>query len=430
MAAGSISLLSSQALVQVPWIKIEIGKYTFGVYSKTESTQKDHQGFFKSVAVQYPNYVQSLNITKINGQVNQYTLNLTYAVTQISDPNFIEKVLSSVSDTRKIIFSYGDMSQPNYIYRNEEAIITKVTSNFDLSQGTIKYTIYATSSAALNASGCFSFPGGTFRPSDKIKEIFKNKRYKLQDLFPGMNSTNIEYLVDGDDMTVSVESKTNMAPIDYINYLVSCMVPNTYTTANTTSSSIYVLTMTDAAEYDNRIVNGKEIVGAYFRVQRVDQSVDQSDAFVIDLGVGNHSNTIVTQFSVDDNENYALIYKYNDPSDEDNYVYRLDNNGSMNLEWSPAVTSKNNDFITRSQDIAWWTKVTQYPIKATIQLQGLLRPAILMTYVRLNVIFVGGRKHIASGLYLVTKQQDSIDSNGYKTTLSLTKIKGDSSILV
>ena len=50
-----------------------------------------------------------------------------------------------------------------------------------------------------------------------------------------------------------------------------------------------------------------------------------------------------------------------------------------------------------------------------------------MSYVRLNVIFAGGHKHISSGLYLVAQQKDRIDSNGYRTTLSLTKIAGDSS---
>ena len=51
-----------------------------------------------------------------------------------------------------------------------------------------------------------------------------------------------------------------------------------------------------------------------------------------------------------------------------------------------------------------------------------------MTYIRLNYIFPGGHKHIASGLYLITKQQDTIDDNGYKTTLELTKISGDTNI--
>jgi hypothetical protein len=57
----------------------------------------------------------------------------------------------------------------------------------------------------------------------------------------------------------------------------------------------------------------------------------------------------------------------------------------------------------------------------------LLRPAILMTHLRLNVIFPGGRKHISSGLYLVTQQKDSINSSGYRTTLQLVKINGDNS---
>lgn len=50
-----------------------------------------------------------------------------------------------------------------------------------------------------------------------------------------------------------------------------------------------------------------------------------------------------------------------------------------------------------------------------------------MTYVRLNVIFPGGHKHISSGLYIVTGQEDSLSSNGFRTTLSLVKISGDNS---
>lgn len=57
--------------------------------------------------------------------------------------------------------------------------------------------------------------------------------------------------------------------------------------------------------------------------------------------------------------------------------------------------------------------------------QGLLRPATLMEYVRLNVWFPGGGKHISSGLYIVTAQTDTIDANGYRTKLDLTRIDGD-----
>ena len=58
---------------------------------------------------------------------------------------------------------------------------------------------------------------------------------------------------------------------------------------------------------------------------------------------------------------------------------------------------------TRPEDIQWYTKITKYPINANITIQGLLRPATLMQYIRLNTIFPGGHKHISSGLYIVTK---------------------------
>ena len=127
------SLLSPTVRIQIPWIKVTIGTFTFGAFSKVPASDKDDQDhYWTTYNVQYPNFVQSLDITKINGQVNQYTLILKYPVTQTDDPNFFEKVFSSVSKTRKIVFSYGDISLPTYIYKDEEAIITDVNSQFNL----------------------------------------------------------------------------------------------------------------------------------------------------------------------------------------------------------------------------------------------------------------------------------------------------------
>jgi hypothetical protein len=49
---------------------------------------------------------------------------LDYAITPNDDPNMIDKILGTVSRTRKIIFQYGDATIPGYMYRNEEALIT------------------------------------------------------------------------------------------------------------------------------------------------------------------------------------------------------------------------------------------------------------------------------------------------------------------
>lgn len=49
---------------------------------------------------------------------------------------------------------------------------------------------------------------------------------------------------------------------------------------------------------------------------------------------------------------------------------------------------------------------------------------MLMSYVKVNAFFYGHR-HIASGIYFVTKQVDKVDGRGYRTTLSLTRFGGD-----
>jgi len=425
------SLLSSQARVQAPWIKVTIGDYTFGVFSRWLTKEKDSQGFYTAFNVTYPNYVQSLNIVKINGQVNQYTLNISYPIRQTDDPNFFEKVFSSVSKTRKIIFSYGDATMPTYIYKDEEAIITNVSQSFELKSSVINYTISAVSGAALGASSCFTFMGGVKKPSDEIKRIIMNPQYGLRDLFTGITSSNINTLIEGGDQMVRLKSKVNISALDYITYLVSCMIPAGAEVDNR-SKDIYVLTIYDDTTYDRiyadrEVIEGKEIIGPYCRVKRMSYVTKQSDAYELDIGY--NSSTIVTNFQLQNNENYSLFYDYNRKLSPEAYVRRLNDQGKWEDVYAPTNTSKNNSFETNPDDITWWTKITKYPVSATVTIQGLLRPAMLMTYLRLNVIFPGGHRHISSGLYLITKQVDTIDGSGYRTQLSLTKISGDESDL-
>ena len=53
------SLLSSQARIQVPWVKVTLGTYTFGIFdSKTKSKgNKDKNGFYSTYGVKYPNFI-------------------------------------------------------------------------------------------------------------------------------------------------------------------------------------------------------------------------------------------------------------------------------------------------------------------------------------------------------------------------------------
>lgn len=431
MTNNRLSLLSSDARIQVPWVKVTIGSYTFGVFSNTKgkykTTGKDNkvkQSYNYANFVQYPNFIQSLNVTKINGQINQYTLTIDYPITQDDDPNFFEKVFSSVSNTRKIIFSYGDAFMPAYIYKDEEAIITKIQQSFNLEVSKITYTVSAVSGAALGTSACSTFPATNkkVKPSDKIKELWRNSETGLKGLFTGMTEDNLNSLIAGDDQAVKLDTKTNISIIDYVRYLVSCMIPAGSNGSDNISKDIYILTIHDETIRDTLNGAASNITGPYFKVTRTSYSMEQTDAYNIDIGF--NTSTIVTQFSIENNENYSLLYDYQNELHPKKYVRRLNSDGQWEDVFAPTNTTS-GDYHTKENDITWWTKLTKYPINATITVQGLLRPATLMTYLRLNVLFPGGHKHIASGLYIVTKQVDTINSSGYKTQLSLTKISGD-----
>lgn len=414
------SLLASSSRIQVPWVKVTIGEYTFGVFSETG--RKDYiAGTFDHFKIQYPNYIKSLSVKKINGQINTYTLTITYPVTIEDDPNFFEKVFASVSSTRKIVFSYGDISMPTYIYKNEEAIITRVSQGFNLETSTIIYTVSAVSAAAIQSDLSLTMiaPSGEVKPSDKIKELFKNNK-SLQETFTGMSIATLAEFIAGDDAAVELESKKNISALEYINYLVGCMIPAG--TAKGLSNEIYILTLYDDTIEDKAFRTNKNS-GPYFRVTKTSALAEQGDAY--ELNIGYNNQTIVRSFSVESDESYSLFYEYQNKLHPNHYVTRIDNEGNYIKKYSPTAMQLGNDGDTHASDIVWWTKVTKYPIKATVVVQGLLRPAQLMQYIRLNVIFPGGKKHIASGLYIITQQEDRIDASGYNTTLQMTRIGGD-----
>ena len=424
---SSYSLLGSLSRVEVPFIKVTIGNYTFGKYEKTNQDVKDADGLFYTAAkIQYPNYLQSLTVQKINGQVNEYSLNLTYPIRPGDDPNFFEKVFSSVNKTRKIIFSYGDISNPTYIYKEEEAIITNIGSSFDIRTGTIGYNVSAISSAKLGSTGSFTFTWetdkeGRSKPSEEIWKILNNPAYGLKDLFYGMaNEDSVRRLglIPGTDLKVKLEALTNVSPLEAIQYLVSNM-----TSDSSEFPGFYALTINDEITGETTKNKVTETLGGpYFKITPVDKLQEHSEAYEIDIGFP--SQNIVMSFNIQNNENYSIYYDWQSKLTDNDYVLRLNDNGEWEKEYAATWNSDNNTHTTKASDKVWWSKITQYPISASITIKGLLRPAVLMQYVHLNVLFFG-KKHISSGTYIVTKQTDQIDGSGYRTTLGLTRVVGE-----
>lgn len=409
-----MNLLSFQTRVESPFIIVKIGNYTFG------HCQKSEQGRFdKTIKVTYPNFMQSMNVVKVNGTVNNYTIRMVYAVTSGDDPNLLEKVFSSVSSDRKLTISYGDWESPSFIYREEEALITKVQSSVDFSGSRITYTISCVSDAYALQSSYFDFPAREAKPSDVIREILYKRNYGVLDIFYGMrDKTAVEQmgLILGDDKQVHIEAKSHVNILDYLNYLVSCMSASSNTTESPIKSSRYYLNIVDDTK--------GELGGPYFQIVKVGQSVAVAPFNTYEVDVGYPGNEYVTAFSLKDNEQWSILYDYAQKLNQPEYIYKIDDDGNMFADYSQSITSTTSLRKTSEAEKTWWTQVTQYPISASITIKGLMRPSILMSYVKVNVYFYG-RKFIASGTYIITRQQDTIDGSGYRTELSLTRIAGE-----
>lgn len=416
------NLLSTTSRVETPFITITVGDTVFGIFSQaSEKVIEDNKAFTK-VSKIFPNYMKSLQVTKINGQINTYTINMEYTIRAGDDPNLIDKAFSSISSTRKIKVSYGDLSTPSYFFRDESAIVSKITSNVNVSSSTISYAITCTSDALSLNAGTYTFAKKTTKPSDEIKRILYDQTYGLLDIFYGMRDKELvlsKNLIAGDDKKVTIEAQRNVTILDYLNYLVTCMTG----TENKSSTSIinknrYTLNVIDDISGD--------FGGPYFKVTKVSnnlQSAESLDTFEIDIGYP--GSNIVTAFNITDDEMYPILYNYSKSSQQSDYSYRVGDDGEIEYIYSPILSNSYQLMKTTAADKTWWTSVTQYPIKATVTIKGLLRPAVLMSYVKLNVLFFG-RKHNSSGYYIITQQQDQVDSNGYKTTLTLLRVKGDS----
>ena len=228
-------------------------------------------------------------------------------------------------------------------------------------------------------------------------------------------------LIAGDDKAVIIEAKSQISVFDYLDYLVSCMTCVGDSGTSLTGQTKYIFTV-----YDDTT---GEFGGPYFKVAKVAKNIQTSnDLATYEVDIGYPTANIVTSFTVNSDDAYTLLYDYSGKIQQDEYGYRINDDGDIEALYSPVLASNTPLYRATQADLNWWSKVTQYPINATLTIKGLLRPAILMTYIKLNVYFYG-RKHNTSGVYIITKQTDSISKSGYQTTLTLTRIQGDNSIV-
>jgi len=392
------SLSISDALVEAPFIEVDFNGYIIGSKSGSLDTA--------------PNYISQIDIVKINGEINQYKLQIVYQIRPGEDPNKLDQLFSQVRYS-KIKIRYGDAASKS-LFKDTEAIITNITQNRDYAGMRITYTVSATSACNYVTTTTFDFPATTDKPSNVIRDLlYKNGQTSqlLAEAFSGMgNKATVDSnnWIPTNDSVVNIPAQVGISTTDYISYLTSIMSNQSNDPNAIIRNSTYYLTYQDDANK-----------GSYFKISEVSKgnktTVPAANVYNVDINFPD-DNQVYT-FSVNTNNAWSLLYEYADKPQE--YVYNIDEEGITERIYSPNYFSSSQQMNEIQKN--WWTQMVNYPVSAQLTLKGLLKPISLMDYINIDVRFYGV-KHITSGLYIITNHQDILSGAGFRSNLGLVRI--------
>ena len=382
----------SNTLVEAPFVEVDLNGVKFG----TSNVSK----YYTS----YPNYIQSISITKTNGTINEYTITLIHQIAPGDNPNYIAELLSSVG-YNEITISYGDANYGKF-FQDVKAMVTGVQTSFNFTGYNITYTIQASSLSYLTASTKLNFPAVVDKPSNVIMNLIKDKTLLLTDYFTGMsNITQVlrQGLIPTNDKVVNIEAVTNQTITKYLSYLTSLMEDENEQLAD---KSTYYLSINEDT----------------FSIKEVIADNIKTSELIYEVDVGYPDDNMVFDFNI--NTNYAWAATYNTANKITNYNYDINGVGDITKFKASNLISVLNSDNTFAIDKNTWKQLTRFPLTATLTVKGLMAPIMLLTYIRINNYYFGGNR-ITSGLYIVTSQKDTISGNGCRTALGLTRVASD-----
>lgn len=386
-------------IVEAPFVQLNINGTIIGTYNKNNTYDN------------FPNYIQGCKIIKTNGSINQYTISLIHQIRPGDNPNYIDELLSTVGYD-VITIMYGDGNN-NEIFRQDRILITDVQESFNFTSCNISYTISATSLSGLSITDKRNFSEVEDKPSNIIRQLLYSEKSNLLEYFEGMRNKSIVDsmgMIPTNDKKVSIEAVANITPFDYLRKLVSLMQNE-----NDDKVSSYYLTIEDGID--------TIIGGTYFKITEVGNGSIIANDFIYEVNVGYPDDNLIYNFNISTDYGYALAYNFG--SSVSNVNYRIDSVGEMVSKTANRVIS--NEALFEGDNAIednWWTQMTEFPVSATLTCKGLMKSMLLMSYIKVNCYYYGN-KRIGSGMYVVIGQEDSLDGNGFRTSLNLLRVGGD-----
>lgn len=396
-----IKLQQLSSLIATPFVTCKFAGVEFGLATKFNNRTKTREA----------HYVTSLTIAKkASGAVNTYDMTMDYVVTPGADPNYIDLLISSAQD-RKIFFTYGDASQPEYSFRNEQAMITKIVPNLNFSASAISYTFTATSSVSLGYAVQRNYPKkARVKPSDEIYNLLYKEDSGLLELFTGMRKrSKVEEngWISSKDVPVALEAQNDISPLQYLRFLLSQMQAE--------DKSFFAMLIHDEPTTED---------GPYFEIVNSATHQGKGNTYSVGIDVGYPSDTQVYQFTPSQATSLALVTAYQEKIDKPRSI-NINEFGDPNIVATPSMAIKNGK--ASSALLQWWKSLTAFPITATLKTRGLIKPTILCDFLKIDIYFFG-QKYNYSGYYMVTAQKDVVSRDGYSTELSLVRVKGEDDV--
>lgn len=376
-----------------------------------------------------------------SGKANSFEIVIAYAPSM--DPNvsgdidieLIDKsLLYKSAKDRTCTIKYGYNIGPDVVETPYyQAMIMKYT--IEMRSGILYYTITGFSGVVSDIELTRNFTGSSVETNpidyviNTLKDVFgtryniesdiSDKDMPINTVIQGDNDTNIFAHISNVLGSAVKDGEGNLPKNErtIYSYIISD-IPK-----NGKSGTIYIVS--DSINGDNNEQNAT-IVFDWGRTSSKSTGPNATG----------YASNMVLDFQVDFNGQIPLAF--NILTDEDAKRYGIDQEGNIVsvdlLNQLPTTIDANIDTITESDkgkniketalEIRTWIQAIQYSYTATLRTIGIPTDIPIGGYFKI-VPTIQGKKHSTAGIYMVLNSEDTIDSNGFETTMKLMKVTNE-----
>ena len=402
--------------VLTPFLSFQIGGEKDGVYFSTH--------------IKESNYFMSFKHTHSGaGSANEFTITLVFDPKPGDDISKMEKLFN----TTKCYYRYG-WDQPYMLSPLYQGIL--LNYSISMNNNLITYTLTGYGSVVAGVDLEYTLPAvGEYEESENddgetvqvIKDGIRPTDYLatyVQDILdknPTKNGVKNKILIDksaeNKDREVVIPGYSDITLSEALDEILSLAYTLDSDGCMELSQFYYYIV---PANSDNDNTNQIIIKKLKSETGNITPEINFNWGTVPNASP--KTSNIVKNFSAQYDGTIAIATA-SSSTDLAEYKYSINENGSVVRTRVIAGNSKigANRSLSQIQSYNKWASGTQYSYEATLDLIGIPCEIPMGTYIRVTPVIYGTQHH-TGGVYFVQEQTDTLDSNGFSTSLSLLKV--------